>query len=255
MTQKFNSGFTIIEVVFFLAISGLMAVGLLAGMGNTVNVHRYRDSAASLQSQLQHEFTYVENISNDRDNRRFCSASAGISTITSATTSPRGTTDCMMLGKLVAVEGSKISSYPVIGYGTIDEGKSDIVNLQNLTLRVDTEGKIQTGNKWGGEVVYPISTPGGSRGESRNFYLLIVRSPKSGGIYAFSSSSNPNTPAKLKAMVREDSAGNDYGRTRQILCIKKDGFVASSMLGVSLEANITNPNGIQILSNDTESKC
>ena len=112
MKQKFIPAFTIIEVSFFLAISGLMAVGLLAGMGATINSHRYRDSVASLQSQLQQEFSRVENIQNNRAGNESCNATASIT----SSSSERGTTDCVIVGRFIAIEGDKITSYPVIAH-------------------------------------------------------------------------------------------------------------------------------------------
>ena len=254
MKQKFAQGFTIIEVSFFLTISGLMAVGLLAGMGATINSHRYRDSVMSLQSQLQQEFSRVENIENDRSGNESCTASANISTIIS---SYRGTTDCVIIGRYIAVEGDKITSYPVIARPTSSTNNSldDIAYLKSHTIKIDQLYSLDEGRKWGNTITYSADF-GTRKGDTRNVYFLMVRSPKSGSIYSFSSGTNlKNNSSGLSQMVIDTPAGENFGRSRQILCVKKEGAVSMSNLGVSLEANLANSNGIQVLSNDTEAKC
>ena len=46
-------GFTIIEMMLFLAVSGAMAAGIMVGVGATVNAQRYRDATHSLVSFFQ----------------------------------------------------------------------------------------------------------------------------------------------------------------------------------------------------------
>ena len=254
MKQKFIPAFTIIEVSFFLAISGLMAVGLLAGMGATINSHRYRDSVASLQSQLQQEFSRVENIQYNRAGNESCNATASIT----SSSSERGTTDCVIVGRFIAINGDKITSYPVIAHSTsaVNESQDDITYLKNHIIKTDQTQTIDEGRKWGNFITYSADF-GNKKGDVRNVYFLVVRSPKSGNIYSFSSGSDlRDDPNGLSQMIISTPSGeNLFGRSRQILCVKKEGVVSMSNLGVSLEANLSNSNGIQILSNDTEEKC
>ncbi len=253
MKQKFTPGFTIIEVSFFLAISGLMAVGLLAGMGATINSHRYRDSVASLQSQLQQEFSRVENIQNNRSGSESCNAAANISTTSSA----RGTTECVIIGRFVAVEGDKITSYPVIAHSTstTNDSLDDTAYLKSHNIKIDQKYELDEGSRWGNTITY-ASDFGVQKGETRNVYFLIVRSPKSGSVYSFSSGADlRGDPSGLSSMIVNSPSGQNFGRSRQILCVRKEGVVSMSNLGVTIEANLSNPNGIQILSNDTEDKC
>ena len=53
MKRVASRGFTIIEVMLFLAITGLLAVGVLATVGNSINVQRYRDAVVTLQTEVQ----------------------------------------------------------------------------------------------------------------------------------------------------------------------------------------------------------
>ena len=255
MKRNKELGFTIIEVSFFLAISGLMAVGLLASSGATINSHRYRDSVNSLQSQLQHEFTKAENVQNARSGSESCGSNAEV---IDHSVAPRGTSECVLLGRYVAIEGDKIGSYPVIARSTAttDDSLNDIDYLKSYVIKADTrEGsRLDEGRKWGNSIAYSSGFPSNPRGTTRSVYLLIVRSPKSGLIYSFSSARNLGaTGSNLAEMVMQSASGSDFGRTRQVLCVKQEVSTRLSPLGVAIEANITNPNGIQIISNDTES--
>lgn len=252
MKHKATAGFTIIEVSFFLAISGLMAVGLLASAGATINSHRYKDSVVSLQSQLQHEFSKVENIQNGRSGAESCNSNAKIV----AGNSPRGTSNCVMLGRFVAIEGDKISSQPVVGVSTsaTNDGLGDLAYLKSYTIRVDDSASavMTEGRKWGNSITYPSGFGSITKGTTRNIYFLIVRSPNSGIVYSFSSSSDLRSAASgLGAMIMQGASGNYFGRTKQVMCVKEEGVVMTSPLGVMIEANIANPNGIQVTSNDT----
>ena len=254
MKQKFIPAFTIIEVSLFLAISGLMAVGLLAGIGTAIGTHRYRDSVMSLQAQLQQEFSRVENMQNDRAGDESCNASADIVNVRSE----RGTSDCVVIGRFIAIEGDKIASYPVVARSTdaTNESLSDIAYIKSHIIKVDQNHEQDEGRRWGNSIVYS-SDFGSKKGDIRKVYFLVVRSPKSGSIYSFSSDTDlRNDSSGLSSMVIDSpSEEKFFGRTRQILCVKKEEAVSISSLGVSLEANLSNTNGIQLLSNDTEAKC
>ena len=45
--NKLSGGFTIIEVMLFLAVSGVLAAGILATVGGTIGAQRYRDAVDS----------------------------------------------------------------------------------------------------------------------------------------------------------------------------------------------------------------
>ena len=60
-----TSGFTIIEVVLFLAISGLMAIGLLVGTSMAIQRQQYRDAVQSFAGYLRDEYARVVSVEND----------------------------------------------------------------------------------------------------------------------------------------------------------------------------------------------
>src|SRR5665811_997144 len=88
-----QAGFTIIETMLFLGITALLIMGLLVGIGTSINIQRYRDSVSSLQSVLQQQFSEVSNVSNDS----LSNACYG----DNSTNNPRGQSNCVILGRLI----------------------------------------------------------------------------------------------------------------------------------------------------------
>ena len=50
----FRKGFTIIEVMLFLALSGLLLVGVLGGLGDNISRQRYNDAVQDVVNMMQH---------------------------------------------------------------------------------------------------------------------------------------------------------------------------------------------------------
>lgn len=59
--RKKRSGFTIVEIMIFLAISGVLIVGVIAGSGVIVARHRYNDSVQNLAQTLRAQYSAVIN--------------------------------------------------------------------------------------------------------------------------------------------------------------------------------------------------
>ena len=53
------SGFTIIEVMLSLAISGMVLVGALLGVSSTISRNRYRDVVESTAALLRNQYDLV----------------------------------------------------------------------------------------------------------------------------------------------------------------------------------------------------
>lgn len=61
---KSSKGFTIIEVMIFLAVAGLLFVGVVAGTGASVARRRYQSSVQELAEFLRAQYSAVANIQN-----------------------------------------------------------------------------------------------------------------------------------------------------------------------------------------------
>ena len=56
---KQQKGFTIIEVMLFLALSGFLLAGILAGTGSSIANQRYKDAVQDAADALRSAFSFV----------------------------------------------------------------------------------------------------------------------------------------------------------------------------------------------------
>lgn len=106
-------GFTIIEVMLFLAISGMLAATLLGGWGVMINTQRYKDSVRTLQTFLQQQYNLVYNVENGRSTKLLCDAVHGVREADAG--APRGQTDCTLLGRYIYISGGNVRVAGIVG--------------------------------------------------------------------------------------------------------------------------------------------
>ncbi len=91
-----RDGFTIVELIIFLAISGLLLTMAMVGSGNLARQARYSDSVNSLHSKIQRTYEDVANGVNTRlETEDDCVAGGGQSRAP-------GTDVCLLLGKVIS---------------------------------------------------------------------------------------------------------------------------------------------------------
>lgn len=185
MGIKTQHGFTIIEVMLFLAITGALAIAILAGSGVAIGQQRYRDSVSTFKSLIQEQYNEATNVVNSRGGDASCTNAVVRQPPDSVPSpQPRGTSECVVLGRLLTVadNGIDIKTSNVIGYRTSSTAaaSTDIDELKaNYKLGdspIDAEdAEIQ----WGAQVVKPKTTT------VQPLSILIIRSPLSGSIMTF----------------------------------------------------------------------
>lgn len=131
-----HNGFTIIEVMLFLAISGFLFVGIVAGAGSNISRQRYQTSVQDLAEFLREQYSTVSNIQiSSRDSTgndvTYCAGDI-MSQVDSnwrwqgppsdSENAGRGRSDCLVYGKIIVFgdsdgsrEGGSILSYSVLG--------------------------------------------------------------------------------------------------------------------------------------------
>src|SRR5690349_9230293 len=113
MGTKKTAGFTIIEVMLFLAVSGALTVGILVGAGVAIGQQHYRDSVSSLKSLIQAQYNEAANVTNSRSGDESCS-NANIIAPPSSVTTPqaRGTSDCLLMGRSITIsaDGTQVTT-------------------------------------------------------------------------------------------------------------------------------------------------
>lgn len=104
-------GFTIIEVMMFLAISMLLLLGVFLMSGNMISGTRFTDSVRGLESFLQRQYEEVTSGVNTRT-QVSCSGS-----VVSSGSSTPGTSDCLLLGKVIVFRANTetVDTYNIVG--------------------------------------------------------------------------------------------------------------------------------------------
>lgn len=250
-------GFTIIETMLFLAISGVLIVAMLAGTGITINLQRYRDATETFKALLQNQYSALTSVDNDRENNWSCSPLAASE---EGGTEIRGQSDCVLLGRLVTVVNSDIAVYNILGRPSANAPlipANDIAQLRDdYILNISTVTEDKNVLEWGTQIAWPRLGPSSQAHNPttpRSLAMLFVRSPNSGQIYTFHSDTvtTPPTPQTLKDMLI--TGATVPGRASRTICIESNGLFGivgqSADLSIFVSAYATGPSSIETQSN------
>ena len=236
MNTARTGGFTVVEVVLFLAISGLMMIGILAGTGVAINAQRYRDSVNSLVSYMQGAYDRTANTQNSRSDSFTCdSVAQSISTTGAGAGDTVGATDCFILGRLLEVSGGgkQISSRPVYAGSAVVSAISDTEAIKNSKIFTnDTAEPAEVYEpEWGTRL-----TAAASDTALDGLRILIVRSPTSGGIRTFVSTST----GPLESIV------DDANRKDMTVCVQSQGLASFARQGLLIAKDASGTAGIKL---------
>jgi len=221
-----KAGFTIIEVMLFLGISGLLFVGIIAGTSGSINVQRYHDSVTSLQSVLQQQYSEASNVIND------------------STTSLRGQSESVVLGRFVTTtDGTNLTLKSVIGVPTnVLTNPTDISTFKDgYTMDVSDINSSTYSIEWGAV----LSDVSGST--PKGFSMLVLRSPLSGITRTFlSDAPTADDDNHLSIFLASLITQPNLDKSIQ-LCVDSQGLFTGPKLAVKIDANSSSASGIQTL--------
>ena len=236
-----RQGFTIIETVLVLAITGLLLAVILATIGNSLNQQRYTDSVNQTLDHFRGLYTDTSSTQNDRTAAQACSAS-GLSTVSDGGegSTSRGASDCLLVGNVMrSADGVTLRSYQVVALHdpTDDTGiakKSDVQILTSAQLRQGQQTETYE-VEWGGTLLRPGTSPS----VPAPFSILVVRTPVTGVVRTFTSDSD-QTP--VTSLINQASA-------ERRLCIDQTATYGFSIrpMGVSIAKDATNSSGVQVI--------
>ncbi len=231
MKRLNNSGFTIIETMLFLGISGLLIFGVMAGVGSSINAQRYRDSVVSLQSILQKQYSEVANVNN----------SGGQSC--GATAANRGQSECVIIGRYITTDDGRVLTIKTVYLDKMPStsaGKDDIVILDSSSgVRFKTFNTPETYEAEWGVSLNPMA-----------FSILIIRSPSSGVIKTFIDSSRSLADGDIQSLVNAINlkSPNDIVK----ICVKPEGLFNGTPSAVIVNAGATNASGVETKGDNSE---
>jgi hypothetical protein len=230
MKTQAQSGFTIIEVMLFLAVTGMLTIGILVGSSATLGQQRYRDSVNSLKGFIQEQYGHVANVVNSQTKKPICSKTGGKLALGADDIQARGTSECIIMGKLLLVEPTRVTVYDVIGRPEAGvAGDSDTEALQGY-LYTTSSAEVEDID-WGAMVVEPKTTDGLTTS------ILILRSPLSGSIMTYVKDGD-NEPT---AMI------NDANMVQKDLCVDSQGFSGiGRRMAVRVNAGASGQSAVEI---------
>lgn len=238
---RYNSGFTIIETTLVLAITGLIIAVILTGIGNSLRHQRYTDAINQATDFFRGQFTGTANVVNERPRGETCSSGGFLPADPTAVGATPGTSECLLLGRIIrSTDGENISVSQIVALHdpTDDPNASDLTDRELLTAAQLRQGnEIQNYRlEWGTRLQQPGSD------DSAAFTLLIVRTPISGTIRTFSSTSGTEPLTGLLS-APEATASNLR------LCIDQTGFfgVGVAPMGIAVAKDATNTTGVQVI--------
>lgn len=266
MSRRKRFGFTLIEVAFFIAITGLLFVGIIAGTQNSIWQQRYNDSVQSFADFLRNVYAEVSSIQGVSDGR----------------------SDKAIYGKMISfgqqidLKGDTIPDseqrifvYDVIG-DAIGGGGNDIkAALASLNVNVLAKGKdgeaeyvgiVESYTPIWGAVIEKINPPDPYKAYEGT--ILIVRNPNTGLINTLVS----DTVVRVNEVM--NNYANDYenDRVKKLLtgpltefqvrevdfCLNPYGAGQTGTLrrDIRLVKNARNASGVEIVNlTDAANKC
>ena len=242
MGKQNATGFTIIETMLVLSVTSLMAVAILVGSGAQVRGQEYRSSVTGLLSEVQQQYSTVQNPINDRTiSQPACGAGAG--------TASRGTSaNCLIVGRLITSDGITLTETPVQGSIASSNINTDINNTANSpnsangwTLYLDTNNISKYVVTWGSTLKAAV---GSAVASSSTFNLLVIMSPADGSLYTYATNGAPITnPSGLYGLL----AASSNSQQTLTLCVNSgSATLIGTPLAVQVVANASGANGISL---------
>jgi type II secretory pathway pseudopilin PulG len=231
-------GFTVIELMLFLGVTGALFAALMIGVQGNITQQRYRESVVDLSTYLQSQYSEVANTHNVRDNNLHCeSSSDGTAVIVQQPDNEilkgRGV-PCVILGRAITIaeDTKEIVVAQVIGIEPSDQAAvGDIESLIAYKPQIadypDSKESEPVG--WGSRI---------TSSESKPASVLILRSPSSGLIKVYSSFGRLPGDNKLAPLITASAADSQLS-----FCVRSDSGV-SPLRQVTVNSRIAGPDGI-----------
>ncbi|MCA9341100.1 hypothetical protein KC952_01055 [Candidatus Saccharibacteria bacterium] len=250
MKGSISSGFTVIEVVLFLVVSSALTVAIFSTITMSINEQKYRDTLTGVQSKISSQFNQTTHVVNSRDNN---------SGVACGSTTNRGASNCIVIGRLVEVHEDSITTSSLIATpvddGVVVDGiPNQVANSSTADDPTTVEDYFKlyniTSDKDSSADTYQLPWEADIEGigDGQKLMIMILRSPETGQIYTYSKQvSDGDTTYRS---IIEDT--NTVERT---ICIPRDGLGSSKSLGIKLRAKASNAGSVELLTDGEGNPC
>jgi type II secretory pathway pseudopilin PulG len=202
MFRGAKKAFTIIEILLFIAISGLMIAVAMNSIGSSQQNVQFTDSMRSLQSFIETQVSAAANGVNDRP----VDAACGVV----------GSGDCVMLGRVLMMEkgSSSIRYQTLLGKRLTSDNEADIVASGSSSgylffSEPELEGSVRDYDLVWGSVFIGGSHKNTTGGDNYSQVFAVVRNPRSSAVSTMTyGGTDGDTLGEVAAYVEADSTYN-----------------------------------------------
>jgi type II secretory pathway pseudopilin PulG len=230
-----SSGFTIIEVSLVLGISGLLVLMALIGTGVSIQTTRFTDSSRSLHAFVQKQYDDILNGVNPRAGQEACAAGS----VNTTTPQTPGTSNCLLLGKLVTLKqgATTAEAYTIVGTEPInpDYNTTDERLIYQFTPTIIRNSGVQTY-----QIPWQASISGSRRLVASETpakavdAIAMIRSPRSNRIVIYTFK-EPSPSYPLATLINPDVAADENNISKPAnICLKSaDAFAGQSLINLT----------------------
>lgn len=208
MGSRFSRGFTIIEVMLFLAITGLLLAGILASTSNSLNQQHYRDGVEATRNKLGSQFNKVYSLTNNNQ-----TTAGNEDPCANGQRSLRGTSNCFYVGRHIQIEPtdqtSRLRITPVVAQpnpsapsgpifgsqqnaATATEGGYSELTSRYIIKRVDGGNHAELVED--SELDWRLAAVQPGSNDMMTVSLLILRSPINGTVQTYNLLAGESSP-------------------------------------------------------------
>lgn len=237
-----KKGFTLIEVVLFLALSGALVASLIAGTSRSISQKRYNDTVDNFIDYLQGLYSDVNYVQ-------------GIGT-------SGGNSGQAIYGKLIiSNDGKTFEEYTVLGSATCKSSESDtaLTALNGCSPEIASDAALQSTYRlsWGG-----IAQSKNDSNDNQKIAFLIITHPSTGmkKTYLLADSSDEDiNKDNIMITTAEGKTQFDSGFSEQDtnFCLSSDDESAAGYVGgkhklIKIHAGANNASGVEIISDQNK---
>lgn len=230
MNKRNPSGFTIVEIILFFAVSVALMLGIITGVGASISRQRYNDTVNDVAEYIRSVYTEVQSVSN---NEFFTPGTAG-------------RTEKAIYGKLLTfsanADGStKITSQTIVGvavsqsftnFSLLDENPAAAATCTSGADVLTQLGCVRGSADSGGNTSTYTPVWSGSLEKTNNNQtftdcILVVRSPLNGAIHTYTKSSCGSLPSYISPKDNSDPSAyvsyfNGFSTEEINICIDSE---------------------------------